>query len=119
MMCLRTMVGVFCLGLFLVSCSKDRTQEMIIGNWELEDAFRQGRPTSTLDGLQFTFTDDSLYTNMTVFENHGYEYAHDTLTILASHPFTFYVFSIDSVELQLHGEIQNVKFRMQFAKIKP
>lgn len=104
----------------IVSCSpRDHKGEMLIGDWMLESAVRQGRPTSTLDGLRFTFTDDSVYTNLPVFENHNYTYSDDTLIILTKDPYVFHVFQADSSRLDLDGEIRNVHFRLNFQRMQP
>ncbi len=104
----------------LVACNpRDDKGEQLIGDWMLESAARQGRPTSTLDGLRFTFTDDSVYTNLPVFENHNYTYSEDTLIIMAKNPYVFHVFRADSSRLDLDGEIRNVHFRLNFQRIQP
>lgn len=90
-----------------------------MGDWDLKEALRQGKPTSTLDGLRFTFTDDSVYTNLPVFENHEYSYSNDTITILARNPYSFHVYQVDSTHLDLFGEIQHVPFRLKFEKMRP
>ena len=106
--------------LTLVSCSpNDSKGELLVGDWVLSHASRQGRPTSTLDGLRFTFTTDSVYTNLPVFENHNYTYSRDTLKILSSDPYVFVVSHVDSSELQLVGEIRKVLFRLNFNKNRP
>lgn len=106
--------------LTMVSCSPGDTKgEMIVGDWVLSSAVRQGRPTSTLDGLRFTFTDDSVYTNLPVFENHNYTYSKDTLRILATDPYVFHVFHVDSAQLHLDGQIRKVRFRLNFKRNLP
>ena len=104
----------------MVSCSPNDTKgDMLLGDWVLSTAVRQGRPTSTLDGLRFSFTDDSVYTNLPVFENHNYTYTQDTLKIHASDPYVFHVFHLDSVQLHLDGEIRKVRFRLNFERERP
>lgn len=104
----------------LMACDQhDPKSELIIGDWTLQEAVRQGRQTSTLDGLHFTFTNDSLFTNIIAFGNNDYTYANDSITILAKNPYVFNVFYVDSSNLDLQGEIQQVRFRLKFQKIKP
>ena len=111
---------LFCCILVLNACSQsDQKGELIIGNWTLMEAIRQGRPTSTLSGLRFTFTKDSLYTNLPDFKNNNYTYSQDTVTIQALNPYSFQVFHVDSSHLDLCGEIQQVRFRLKFKKIQP
>ncbi|MBY5957467.1 hypothetical protein KUV50_04920 [Membranicola marinus] len=106
--------------IFLLACSShDPKRELILGNWTLQEAVRQGRTTSTLDGLNFTFTNDSLFTNIIAFGNNEYTYENDSVTILAEDPIVFNVFYVDSTELDLHGEIQQVRFRLKFEKMTP
>lgn len=104
----------------LMACNRtDPKGELIIGDWTLQEAVRQGRKTATLDGLHFTFTSDSLYTNSIEFGNNTYTYSNDSVTILAEDPYVFNVFYVDSSHLDLQGEIQQVRFRLKFEKIKP
>lgn len=116
----RWYIILFFSSFVMLSCStKDSKSELLIGDWTLRSAVRQGRPTSTLNGLRFTFTDDSVFTNLPVFENHNYSYSNDTLTILASDPYVFHVFHVDSSKLDLDGEIRQVRFRLNFERILP
>lgn len=104
----------------VVACDQhDPKSELILGSWTLQEAVRQGRKTSTLDGLHFTFTNDSLFTNIIAFGNNNYTYANDSITILAENPYMFNVFYVDSSHLDLQGEIQEVRFQLKFEKIKP
>lgn len=119
---IRTRWGIllFFGSVILFSCSsKDLKGELLIGDWMLQDAVRQGRPTSTLDGLRFTFTGDSVFTNLPLIEKHNYTYSNDTLTILAHEPFVFHVFYVDSIQLNLDGKIRHMRFRLNFEKIRP
>ena len=114
----RILLFIGLMGLSACS-SRDPKGQQMMGDWILEEAVRQGRHTSTLDGLQFNFTKDSLYTNLPLFGNNTYHYAHDTLTIQSSDPIYFNVFHVDSTQLDLHGEIRHVNFRLKFEKITP
>lgn len=116
----RWYIVLFFSSFILLSCStKDTKSELLIGDWTLQTAIRQGRPTSTLNGLRFTFTDDSVFTNLPVFENHNYSYSNDTLTILTRDPYIFHVYHVDSNHLDLDGEISHVRFRLNFKRILP
>lgn len=104
----------------ICACGRtDHKGELILGDWDLAEAIRQGKPTTTLDGLRFTFTNDSVYTNSTLFGNQLYSYSNDTITILDVDPFLFHVFYVDSTHLDLHVEIKQVPFRLKFEKIQP
>lgn len=112
--CMMTLV------VLLISCgAEDRTQEFLLGHWEVKEAIRQHRVTSTLEGLHFEFTRDSLFTNLPVLENYPYIYQNDTVTVLAKNPYKLQVFHVDSVQLDLRGEINNVLFFLRFEKIRP
>ncbi len=116
----RYMLYVFGCLFLIWSCSQpDHKGDLLIGDWMLNSASRQGRPTSTLDGLRFTFTKDSVFTNLPVFENHNYTYSRDTLKILSGDPYTFHVSHVDSLQLELDGEIRNVRFRLNFKRSMP
>jgi len=105
---------------FLASCSsEDRTSELLLGQWEVKEAIRQHRPTSTLDGLFFEFTEDSLFTNLPVLENFPYIYENDSVTVLARDPFKLQVFHVDTAHLDLRGKIHDVLFFLKFEKVKP
>lgn len=108
------------LAVLFVSCgTEDRTAELLLGHWEVKEAVRQHRPTSTLEGLHFEFTRDSLFTNLPVFENYPYVYQNDTVTVQAKNPYKLQVFHVDSAQLDLRGEINNVLFFLRFERIKP
>lgn len=105
---------------FLAGCSsEDRTSELLLGQWEVKEAVRQHRPTSTLDGLFFEFTEDSLFTNLPVLENFPYVYENDSVTVLARDPFKLQVFYVDTTHLDLRGKINDVLFFLKFEKVKP
>lgn len=109
---------VFVLG--LSACGKeDHTSELLLGRWELKEAFRQNRATATLNDLYFEFSRDTLYTNNVNLGIHPYEYANDTIRILSGEPYRFEVFSVDSSSLDLKGEIKQVPFYLKFEKVRP
>lgn len=63
--------SILLLALFITlftACKKENENalEMIVGRWEVEEAFRNGRPTESLAELFFEFTPDGqLTTNIT------------------------------------------------------
>ena len=102
---------------FLASCGDDNaiTSNELAGRWEIQNATRNGEPTTTMEGMYFEFSDDGkLLTNMTGAEEaNTYELDGDAIlqrggTIEAD----FLIESLAEGELVLTTELRNKKFRM-------
>ncbi|GAA5220339.1 hypothetical protein [Membranihabitans marinus] len=114
-------LGFLFLLLTIVLSSCDRRppyEELVQGQWVIDAALRKGKPTNTLNGLYFTFKNDSVFSNMESIPNNIYVIQSDTISISADNPLTFHIESIDSNHMHLNGWIQNTHFILKFTKTK-
>lgn len=102
---------------FLASCGDDNaiTITDLAGRWQIQNATRNGEPTTTMEGMYFEFLDDGkLLTNMTGAEE-AYTYELDGDAILQRGGMIEADFLIESLaegELVLTTELRNKQFRM-------
>ena len=102
---------------FLASCGDDNaiTTTDLVGRWQIQNATRNGEPTTTMEGMYFEFSDDGkLLTNMTGAEE-AYTYELDGDAILqrgGTIEADFLIESFAEGELVLTTELRNKQFRM-------
>lgn len=118
---------LLCLGIliFLAACSSDNQSDtpvetsfktdLLIERWEVDRAFRNGKPAASLDGLYFDFTQkDTLTTNMM---GHGisevYEIVGDTIKTNGESNLYFVVAKLDSARLTLETNLRATPFKFQ------
>ena len=112
-----TALVLFSSTLFLASCGDDNgiTTTDLVGRWEIQNATRNGEPTTTMERMYFEFSDDDkLLTNMTGAEE-AYTYELDGDAILqrgGAIEADFLIESGGEGELVLTRELRNKKFRM-------
>ena len=102
---------------FLSNCGDDNavTTAELAGRWDIQNATRNGEPTTTMEGMYFVFSEDGkLLTNMTGAEE-TYSYELDGETILqrdGTIEADFLIESLAEGELILTTELRNKQFRM-------
>ncbi len=119
----RLFTGLCALLLFLLpACLLDNEEarQQLLGRWELEQAFRNGRPTESLDQLYFVFhPDGNLETNLTgqpevgSYEFDGDEIQQRETSISAD----FQVESLSDSTLVLRTQLRNYGFRFNLRKV--
>ncbi len=113
-----TALALFSISLFfLASCGDDNavTTADLAGRWEIQNATRDGEPTTTMEGMYFDFSEDGkLLTNMTGSEE-AYTYELEGEAILqrgGAIEADFLIESLAEGELILTTELRRKKFRM-------
>lgn len=102
---------------FWASCGDDNAVTTIdlAGHWDIQNATRDGEPTTTMEGMYFDFSEDGqLLTNMTGAEE-AYTYELDGEAILQrGGPIEadFFIESFVEGELVLTTELRRKQFRM-------
>lgn len=102
---------------FLASCGDDNalTSTDLAGRWVIQNATRNGEPTTTMEGMYFEFLDDGkLLTNMTGAEE-AYSYELDGGVILqrdGTIDADLLIESLKEGELVLTTELRDKQFRM-------
>jgi hypothetical protein len=113
--------------ILLVSCKSETSEKVFLekpileGNWQVNNAYRNGAPTGTLDGAQFTFTPSLFSSNVPGFifgENNVGEYSVSADTIYTGilRPSFFTVNYIDENSLSLSTLIQGYNFRFELER---
>lgn len=77
-------IAFFGMMLSMISCKSEPKLEkdLLVNNWEVVGATREGRATETINGAYFHFTDETLETNfMGKVETHVYEMRNRILQI--------------------------------------
>ncbi len=108
----------------LSACRKEdnKAAELIIGHWEVEEAFRNGRPTESLADLYFEFSPDGkISTNFSgvpeegTYEIKGSKIAQRDTRLEAD----YNIESITADNLVLTTELRGYKFRFVLKKGLP
>ena len=92
----------------------DNAELLLQGRWEIQNAYRNGQPTRTLEGLFFEFTKAGIMkTNLPISaENAAYEMDDGTIRqIDVDEPLQFEILSITDSTLTLGSEIRDFDFR--------
>lgn len=108
-------------GLSLLACGSDTeaTQSQLLGYWQLENAYRNGRLTESLDGLFFDFGPDGrLVTNISGQEEQGtYEVDDDQILQRQTSLDADYVIEeVSDTSLVLRTQLRNYVFRLGLRK---
>ncbi len=98
------------------ACQSDPaiTPDNLIGRWEIEEAYRDGQPTETLEALYFVFNETgTMVTNLSgQDEQASYEIDNRTIKQRDSRIETDYtVQSIGPDNLELSAQIRDFRFR--------
>jgi len=101
---------------FFFTCQSepDNAELLLQGRWEIQNAYRNGQPTRTLEGLFFEFTKAGIMkTNLPISaENAAYEMDDGTIRqIDVDEPLQFEILSITDSTLTLGSEIRDFDFR--------
>lgn len=108
--------------LFLISCDRfgDNNLELLLGKWELKQAFRNERPTESLDDLYMEFFENGqLKTNlMGTEEMYEFDYEKGKVIQKSIHiePVTYTIESISDSSLILTTSLKNYNFRFVMNK---
>lgn len=103
----------------ITACNNDSKSEvdtnLLLGKWEVKQATRDGKETSTLDQLYFTFSEDgSMETNMPTLDRVStYELSGSAIQQNGNGVENNYTIeSLSDAELILITTIRNTEFRM-------
>jgi hypothetical protein len=110
--------------LFAAACSSGEPSSFekkdLLGRWELERAWRNGKQTETLTGTFYSFTDAGVMTtNLTprlTEENFSFTLSGDEILQQATPPVTYKVESLSDSSMVLTMTINNFPFRLQLKK---
>ncbi len=112
---LATILLVSCAGL-ATSCSSSTAADealSLLGQWEIEEARRNGRPTESLTGLYFVFTPEGNFkTNMSGMPEEG-TYTLDESKIITEQvqlPLTYNILTLNDSTLVLQSTYQHYRF---------
>jgi len=117
------------LSLLTVSCKEAPKQpqldeNLLIGRWEITQAWRNGRPTETLTGTFYEFMENgAMRTNLTAsgveeespFEVNGFEIVQES----SPEKVKYSVTELSDSVLTLDMHIKNFPFRIRLAKYNP
>lgn len=93
-----------------------KTEELILGRWEIQEAFRNGRPTESLAELYFEFLPDGeMSTNLTgAPENARYQIEGNTLRQTESQlPADYLIEELSDSVLVLTTQLRGFDFRFR------
>lgn len=113
----------FLLGL-VAACQPEpeNLDQLVIGRWELDKAFRNGETTNTLQGLYFEFYEDgNMSTNLPVSPSES-QYELEGSVIRQTEietPLEFDIQSISDSNLVLGTQLHNFSFRFLLRKFVP
>ena len=113
---------VLALTFFLHSCDsepkKPATAELIIGKWEIETGFRNGKKANSLEGLFFDFKPDGkMITNLLGSEQESnYEIKAQKLLQSGTQEIEYTIESIEDRSLHLAMTMRGFDFKLQLKK---
>ena len=115
-----------CCSLLLLACKTDvpgaeALQSQLAGRWELAEASRNGKPTESLDGTFFEFTDTELRSNLSGAASTA-PYTLDGQVIESADPRLTTDYSIAAISadtLILRTEMRNVPFEFLLLRAAP
>lgn len=106
----------------LVSCAeevkKPEAKDMIIGKWEIEEGYRNGKLANSLEGLYFEFDPNGKMTTNLLGneETNDYRINEDTLFQLSTEPVNYAINQLDSTMLTLTFTLRGFDFRLKMKK---
>lgn len=95
------------------SSSTDETALNLLGQWEIEEARRNGRVTESLTGLYFVFTPEGVFkTNMNGMPEEGTYTLEESkiVTSLVQLPLTYSILTLNDTVLVLQSAYQHYRF---------
>jgi len=109
------------LATLFVACQSepDNAEQLLMGRWEIQNAYRNGQPTQTLEGLFFEFSEDGLMkTNLPISaEASRYELEDGLIRQLdVDDPLEFEIVSISDSTLAMGSKIRKFDFRFLLQK---
>ncbi len=109
------------LATLFVACQSepDNAEQLLMGRWEIQNAYRNGQPTQTLEGLFFEFSEDGLMkTNLPISaEAARYELEDGLIRQLdVDDPLEFEIVSISDSTLAMGSKIRKFDFRFLLQK---
>ena len=111
--------------LFAAACGSGEQPNLekndLLGRWELDRAWRNGKQTETLTGTFYEFRDaGTMTTNLTPLlteENFSFSFSGDEIIQKGSPPVTYKVESLSDTSMVLSMTINNFPFRLQLKKV--
>jgi hypothetical protein len=96
------------------ACTKDGTEyttEMLIGQWNLAEGYKNGQPSSLLDKLYFRFSEDVMFSNVLGDEQPvTYTLTDDLITTEGPRLINYLIGELNDSTLVLHTTIQKHEF---------
>ena len=91
--------------------------EFLAGTWEVSDAERNGKNTSALEGIYFTFTkDEKLTTNFNLnveTQTSSYRVKDETLRVLSKPEQLYFIESLAKEVMVLRTRMRGVRFKLE------
>jgi len=91
--------------------------EFLAGTWEVSDAERNGKNTSALEGIYFTFTkDEKLTTNFNLSvetQTFSYRVEDERLRVLSKPEQLYFIESLAKESLVLQTRMRGVRFKLE------
>jgi hypothetical protein len=91
----------------------------LLGRWELQRGFRNGKETETLTGTYYEFSEEAMKTNLTpttMETTYDYSYSDNEIRQKGEIPLVYAVDSLNADFLQLSVTINNFPFRLELRK---
>ncbi|MDX1683718.1 MAG: hypothetical protein R3275_00695 [Saprospiraceae bacterium] len=113
-------IGIFLILLAFLSCESEKQYEDsdIVGRWEVYKCERGGKPTQTLNGAYFEFTDQNqLFTNFTgegIMS--GYNIYNNVIVQQTGEKIRYKIESMSDDKMTLSTNIRNVDFVVDLVK---
>ncbi len=108
--------------LLVIGCKEEPKPEinvnLLVGEWDIEEAFRNGKKTRLLQNTFFTFDSDSTLASNLINNGDEVIYRMDRNDIVLDPKFDCYlaVDSISQESLILKGKIQEQRFKLELIK---
>lgn len=107
---------------FFIACSPpDPDFGQLEGNWDIQEAKRNGRTTQTLQNVYFRFGQDSIMTTnlFGINEKFVIDYNYPKINIQGSQFDDFSVILLDGDTLVLQAQIRDFRYNLSLLKTKP
>lgn len=115
-----------------MSCQNDTTsatnqkpeyeKNELLGRWELQRGFRNGKETETLTGTYYEFSEETMKTNLTpttMETTYEYNYSDNEIKQKGEIPLVYAVDSLNADFLQLSVTINSFPFKLELRKSQP